>query len=292
MNIAKIESFLSLAENLNFTKAAEERYVSQPTMSAHISSLESELDVRLFARDKQKVELTPAGESLYKDFNEIVKLYYEAIDRAKSVELGGKHLKIGYHGPIDWISLPTILKEFGTAHPDIGISIQIGGFVQLLRQIINDTLDVAIIEATEVRDDPRLETQFLFREPLCVFTPKDHPFATGDRFWLSDFKDEKFIEVSDSYVSKNVARALDYFRAAGFDLSNVIRANNYEEAMSMVASGIGLAFFPASFRQKGAVTQVRLKDKSLCNENVLVWKKNNNSPAVRMLRDMFSKWKW
>lgn len=291
LNITQIESFLCLADNLNFTKAAEERFISQPTMSAHIKAIENELGLRLFIRNKQKVELTVAGESLYKNLENVIKQYYEAIDRAKSVQVGSKQLKIGYHGPIDWISLPGILKQFGKAHPDISISIQMGGFVQFIRQIINDTLDVAIVESTVTRDDSRLETQFLFREPLCVFTPKDHPLADGEDHWLRDFKKDKFIMVSDSYVSKCVARGLGFLQESGIDVSGVISANNYEEAMSMVASGIGLAFFPASFANKDAVAEIYLKDK-FYNENVLVWKRDNKNPLVTMLRNMFTTHAW
>lgn len=278
MDLHKIESFLCLASQLNFTRAAEMRFISQPTMTAHISSIENELGIQLFNISKQDVKLTPAGEVLAK---ELINKYYAAVEYALAVSQDNRVLKIGYHGPVDWISIPHIIRKFSSKYPDVDISVQIGGYTKLINSMLNLMLDVIILERREVEGNPKIETQFLFQEPICVFASNEHPYAIGEAFSLSDFQKERFILLDETYLPKGSRRVQNYLKVAG--ISDILYVSNYEEAMALVAAGNGVVLHPASFIYEDAVVQIPLKDK-LYNDFVLAWNKDNNNPSIVLFR--------
>src|SRR5690625_1909395 len=102
MELRHLKYFISVAEHLNFSKAAKELYISQSAISQQISKLEKDIGLVLFERDKRNVHLTNAGKTLLKEAHEIILKSEQAIENAKKAEQGilGK-LKIGFLiGPV------------------------------------------------------------------------------------------------------------------------------------------------------------------------------------------------
>ena len=115
MNLDKIRMFISAAEHLNFTKAAKDMYISQPTLSRHISDLESSLGIELFKRTTRNVSLTPAGEQFLIEAQDIMRRYDSLMERVSGLgegvsgtfSIGYLELFITEHLPriIQWLSL-------------------------------------------------------------------------------------------------------------------------------------------------------------------------------------------
>ena len=96
MNLENMKCFISLAECLNFTKAADKEHITQTSMSRKISSLEEELNVRLFYRDNHSVVLTDAGREFYIQAQRLLEAYNASIETVQNIHQGfTRSLKIG-----------------------------------------------------------------------------------------------------------------------------------------------------------------------------------------------------
>lgn len=90
MTSTQVQCFMSVAEQLNFSKAALELFMAQSSLSKNISNLETELGLKLFFRTKKSVSLTPAGAVLYEEFNKLMVQYNTAVEKAMSASLDQK----------------------------------------------------------------------------------------------------------------------------------------------------------------------------------------------------------
>jgi DNA-binding transcriptional LysR family regulator len=95
MNFSQIKCFLAAADCLSFTKAADRLYLSQPVLSRQIASMEDELGMELFVREKKSVRLTPAGEVLSEGLRQLANDYQALLDRANAMHMG-------YSGNVIW----------------------------------------------------------------------------------------------------------------------------------------------------------------------------------------------
>lgn len=133
MDIKQIQCFISVADDLNFTSAAEKLYISQPSLSRHIHLLEDELGIILFKRNNKNVELTSAGIQLLATAKKIVGTVDEFINSAVALRSGrsGK-LRIGYQGSTSAV-MPKIISYFSSEYPYIDFSIDEYGAKELIK---------------------------------------------------------------------------------------------------------------------------------------------------------------
>lgn len=124
MDIRLLETFVAVVENKSFTKASEMLYVSQPTVSNHISNLEKELDTVLFIRTKRNVTLTKSGDILYEHARNIILAYKTMSSELRSYNQNTEgHLNIYASSVPRKFLLPKLLKEFSVKYPDVSYSL-------------------------------------------------------------------------------------------------------------------------------------------------------------------------
>ena len=113
MEIRQLRYFISVAEHLNFTEAAKQLFVAQPAVSQQIKSLEKEIGIKLFVRDKHSVQLTPAGKVFLNDAIEMLNRFEDVIKKARKAEIGEVgELSIGFlNAPVKNF-LPGLVKDF------------------------------------------------------------------------------------------------------------------------------------------------------------------------------------
>ncbi|MFR3017111.1 MAG: LysR family transcriptional regulator [Oscillospiraceae bacterium] len=125
--------FLSAAEHLNFTRAAEEQCISQTAVSQQIKLLEQELGYALFVRGKRGVSLTPAGEVFYRQCRQLMIRYNGAAAQGKKVALGNAtDLRIGYAGAYELWTIVSQIRKYHRQHPEAEIEFQLGSNQSLL----------------------------------------------------------------------------------------------------------------------------------------------------------------
>ena len=139
--------FISVAENLSFSRAAEYLYISQPAVSKHIQELESSYGISLFERKGNRVLLTPAGRIVYEKLKEIQHQYSELNFSVGSLTNQYKgELRIGSSSTISQYVIPLVLANFHSKYPSVNLTLYNGNSDDMERLLINNQVDVALVE--------------------------------------------------------------------------------------------------------------------------------------------------
>lgn len=255
MDLRQLRYLVALAEELNFTRAAERCNVSQPPFSRAISQLEDEIGVQLFERDKHHVSVTPAGARLVGDVRRALAAISAGADHARDIAAGIRGtLAIGFGGSIVYSLLPALVQQFRRAVPKVDIR-----FVPMAvpRQI--DALRAGDIDIGIVRlpvHDELIETRPVYREQLIVALPVDHPLLQNSGgLTLASLASSRFITYEPSRGFNYHADLHALCRLAEFDPVIVHEAPTTEAVVGIVACGEGVAIVPASaerLRMRGA----------------------------------------
>ena len=139
--------FLSVAENLSFSKAAEELFISQPAVTKHIKELESKLNITLFERKRNKVYLTKAGKLTYRYLIKIKELYSELeFDLGRLNEAFMGTLKLGASSTISQYLIPPVIASFHHKYPQIKLDIFSGNSFEMEQKLLKNQIDMALVE--------------------------------------------------------------------------------------------------------------------------------------------------
>ena len=179
MEIRQLRYFISVANHLNFTRAARECFVVQTTMTHQIAALEKELGVRLFERTKRKVLLTPEGEAFLPEAKAIVHRMDDSLEIMRTMKGNYKgSLRIGYWGNLYREDLPMILRAYRKKNPLIRVSLVQENVDDLLTRLEERKLDAALLCYFSMFEDLEwLESQILFEDRLFALLPRDHPLS-------------------------------------------------------------------------------------------------------------------
>ncbi len=192
LDIHQLEIFTKVAELKSFSKAAQEMYLTQPTVSQHISSLENYLGIKLLDRLGKEVALTKAGEILYRYAKQITALRGEA-QQALDHFMGKKtgHLVLGASTiPGEYI-LPLFLGQFKMVYPEIKVTLRIGDTEKILNELLNGTIEFGIIGAKIIH--ARLKYSPFVEDELIVAVPQGHRWWGKKSIDVQDLADEPFI---------------------------------------------------------------------------------------------------
>ncbi|MEN7546806.1 LysR family transcriptional regulator [Rapidithrix thailandica] len=165
----KYKVFYSVAKNLSFTKAAKELFITQPAVSKHIRELEKYFGLRLFDRDANKITLTPAGRTLLKHSEELLKIHRQIefdLNLLKNQTAG--NLRIGASTTIAQYVLPPLLARFHQAFPDIQLSLINDNTENIQRAVLQEHIDLGIIEGKSRKKE--LKYTFFLNDELVAIT--------------------------------------------------------------------------------------------------------------------------
>ena len=170
MNLKQLEAFVQVAEGKSFAKAAKELFLTQPTISAHIASLERELNARLFVRNTKEVSLSEDGKDLYRYAKQIIDLQKQIEERFETEEEGSRHcITIAASTIPAQYLLPRVLKRFNEKYPDEQIKIMESDSSKVVSQIVDHIVDVGftgtVLEKKHCRYLP------FYKDKLAVITP-------------------------------------------------------------------------------------------------------------------------
>ena len=161
VSIQRLPVFLSAAEHLNFTRAAEEQCISQTAVSQQIKLLEQELGYALFVRGKRGVSLTPAGEVFYRQCRQLMIRYNDAAAQGKN-EL--------------W-TIVSQIRKYHRQHPEAEIEFQLGSNQSLLSSLAEGQLDMAVLSGFGVELGKGLDSRVTLSDPCMVMISASHPLA-------------------------------------------------------------------------------------------------------------------
>lgn len=236
---------IQIAQERNFSRAAEKLHIAQPSLSQQLSKLEKELGVLLFKRSTNAVELTHAGavfvekagqiidmvEQLRKEMNDLAELRKGRVV-VGSVPVTGAHV------------LPDVLPVFRAAYPDIEIVLMEDTSQRLEELTVSGAADVSLLSLPI--NDPALAYVPIMEEEIYAAVPPDHPLSVkyGEKapVPLAQLADEPFILLKQGQVFRAIAYQL--CEQAGFTPNVVFESGNIETVQALVAAGMGIAFVP------------------------------------------------
>jgi DNA-binding transcriptional LysR family regulator len=177
IELKQLEYFLAVADNLSFTKAAEEIHVAQPAISQQIKYLEFVLGVPLFNRDNKKVSLTEAGELFRKHANEVLACVDKAvqvIEELRGLERGSVSLAMS--STVATVLMADLVHEFRNQFPDVKVRVSESMTSESIQRIQNGELDLAIV-TLPIQEENSLVVETLFDEDLEAIVSAKHPLA-------------------------------------------------------------------------------------------------------------------
>ncbi len=261
MDLRQMEYFVALAEENQFTRAAEITRVSQSGLSAAIKSLEDDLNAKLFTRTTRRVELTPAGRALFPHARRLLAEANAGRDAVTATigEITGS-LRVGAEQCLGSINVPELVERFHRRHSEVEITFTQAGSGELLRRMRDGELDLAFVAGTPETTDPRLRLaglnhRTLATEPLVLLAPADHPLAAQKSVAWNDLQDRTFIDLDDSWAIRVVTDEL--FTRRKIPRRVAFTVSDIHALVDMLNRGLGIAVVPASVSRKTIAADLR-----------------------------------
>ena len=244
MNLKQLEAFVQVAEGGSFSKAAKQLFLTQPTISAHISSLEKELNARLFVRNTKEVKLSDDGKDLYRYARQMIDLQKKIEERFETGKEESKHLITIAAStiPAQYI-LPKILMKFNERYPKEQVKLLETDSSQVVTQIIDHMVDVGftgtVLEKKHCKYIP------FYKDELVVITPNTEKYQKlledmpDDISWIGG--EHLIMREEGSGTRKEAGKQL---RAAGINLDKlkiIASIENQETIKKSVKQGMGIS---------------------------------------------------
>ncbi|MGP3962082.1 LysR family transcriptional regulator [Nonomuraea sp. 3N208] len=245
MELRHLEYFVTVAEELNFTRAARRLHVAQSGLSAAIRSLEREVGLLLFERTSKHVALTDAGVALLPEARTTLDAAQAARDAVDQVRGGLRgSLTIGTLTSLDILDLPALIGRFHADHPGVTVSLRAAarGSADLAQSLVEGTLDAAFLSLPGP-PPAGLDLRALASVPMLAVLPADHSRSRQDDVTLADLADEPFVDSPIGYGN----RALVDQRMAAARLHRHVRieVHDIRTAADFVRHGLGVAIMPS-----------------------------------------------
>jgi DNA-binding transcriptional LysR family regulator len=281
MELRHLRYFVTVAEELHFTRAAEKLFIVQPALSRQIKQLEDELDVSLFKRTKRAVSLTEAGKFFYREAKDIFLMLDQAKARARDIETGQVgRIKVGYVGSAMLSVLPKLITKLQKTLPDLHLEL-----FEMTAKIQMESLKTGKIDIGFLRvpwEDEELVTDTIFKETYSLVLPLNHKKSAKSYKGLSEFANENFILTPRNAGERYFDNIISLCSRAGFS-PNIVHESVYENAtIRLVENNIGISIFPTSFKRafNAKVKFVELKDIPDRLQLSIAWKGNNSNPSL------------
>jgi len=237
----RLQVFRTVAQHLNFSRAAEELFLTQPAVTLQIRALEEEFGAPLFERGGGRIALSAGGKALLPYALKMKTLSDEAaaaVAKAFGQEAGD--LTIGASQTIGYYVLPQLITTFRVMHPKVRIITRTGNTDQMLEALIAKQVHLALIEGPEQRRDVRIEP--FMEDHLVLVVPSGHGWADQE-VSLDELKREPLLlREFGSGLRRGTEQAIAHAGLRVKDLNIVMEMDSNEGILSAVEAGLGVAF--------------------------------------------------
>lgn len=273
MELRHLRSFVAVAEELHFGRAAQRLFLVQPALSKQISALERELEVSLLARDKRQVVLTDAGRALLDDARLVLAQADGASRRARAAGRGTSgELRIGFIAPALYDLLPSVLRRFRHHHPDVRLTLTEMHNQQAVDAVRARRVQVALLRLP-IEPVSGMSLAPVCTEDVVLAVPHDDPMAARETVALSELAGRDLVLIARSLEPELHDYYVSQCAAAGFAARVGYEVDRTHVALGLVASGLGVCFVPASARRVAppGVTCLPLRDAPMRLRMAAAW---------------------
>ncbi|HEX5687632.1 MAG TPA: LysR substrate-binding domain-containing protein [Ideonella sp.] len=248
MTLTELRYIVAVARERHFGRAAEACFVSQPTLSVAIKKLEEELDMKIFERGSNEVTMTPLGEAVVRQAQQVI----EQAQGIREIAKRGKDplagpLRLGIIYTIGPYLLPELVKNAIEHTPQMPLILQENFTVKLLDMLRTGELDCAIM--AEPFPDTGLAIAPLYDEPFMAAVPRTHPLASRERITSEELKRETMLLLGTGHCFRDhvleVCPEFARFSSDAEGIKKSFEGSSLETIKHMVASGMGVTVVPA-----------------------------------------------
>lgn len=274
MNIKQLETFVIVAKQLSFTKASEEMYITQSSVSKIIKSLEDELSAQLFYRTPN-IQLTDVGRELYKHSVNVLSMINSIpleIGNLSKVRKGS--VRIGIPPIIGSSFFPQVIGSFKSQYPGIDIKLTEVGSKGIIEHMETGDLDVGVICSYPSNSD-EYNIFPLVKSQLMVGISSDDPLASRDYLSFSELKDHGFVLFKEDFSLYD--SIIEGCTQNGFSPNIICNSSQKDFILEMVASKIGITCLPhvtCSHVKNDNLRFIPLEDPRIYLNLLIAWKKN------------------
>ncbi|MFT4669094.1 MAG: LysR family hydrogen peroxide-inducible transcriptional activator [Ulvibacter sp.] len=243
MTITQLKYVLAVAEQQNFTKAAQKTFVTQPTLSMQIQKLEDELDIQIFDRTKKPIELTSIGNKIVSQARSIVneaERMQDIVDQDKGY-IGGE-FKLGIIPTIMPTLLPMFLRNFTNRYPKVQLKIEEHTTENIISKLMDGHLDAAIA-ATPLSHE-KVKERVLYYEPFVGYIPENHRLSAEKKINRSDLDIDDILLLEDGHCFRdgviNLCKASKLNPHDNFQL----QSGSFETLIKLSNEGLGMTLLP------------------------------------------------
>ncbi|MFW5654175.1 MAG: hydrogen peroxide-inducible genes activator [Roseicyclus sp.] len=288
--LRQLRYLVALEDTQHFREAAESCGISQPSLSVQIKTLEEALDQVLVERGRGPVRLTLAGREIARRGRDMLDAAQGIMDLTVTLQTGlAGTIRLGTSATLGPYLMPHVVGDVHRSYPDLRLYIREAAPRELMRQL-NDGAQDLILTQLPVHG-AAFQVHRLFREPLSVALPADHPLAAREGLDNQDLADETVLSLSPSYTLHDQIAAL--CAETGAHLSRDYEGTSLDALRQMVAMGMGLTFLPALYvrseidgRAAGDVVTRPFRGRRFSRSIGLAWRKNSGTiPAYVRLAE-------
>ncbi|NHD18699.1 MULTISPECIES: LysR substrate-binding domain-containing protein [Actinopolyspora] len=283
----QLSSFIAVADELHFGRAAERLQLTQPPLSRHIQQLERELDTRLIDRGSRTVRLTPAGEKFLRDARNLVYEAENAIHSARRVSTGvSGSIRIGFTATSAYEVLGGLVETAQEHLPHVDIQLRELVTRDQLKLLAEGSLDLGLIRPPV--SDPALSSKRLLAERLLVALPMRHPLAvrTSEPLALTELAERDLVMYSPTEARYFHELLVGMFREAGVAPRYRQYVSQIHTMLALVEVELGAALVPAAATRLGMSGVVFREVRLPVPEPVelhAAWRTSNDNPALEAL---------
>ena len=284
MDFRQLEAFVSTVEHKSFSAAAAALYLSQPTISSHVHSLEKELRVQLIHRTTKRFEVTSEGQRLYEYAVALLQLQKKAINELSDAPK--KELHIGASSVPGQCILPQILGNYRQLCPDVCFQVVFSDSLDIIQQVSNGTLDIGLVGTTA---ESRCAFVPLVSDELVVAVPNTPHYQEliSSRTPLSQLLKEPIIMRTDhSGTMRETQQFLQRLQISMDDLNIIAYMNDAAAIQNCVIQGLGVSIMSRqtveASAQRGDLLMVPLGEHALLRKLYIVYRESEFLPRTSL----------
>lgn len=293
MTLNQLKYFVAVAESRSFTKAAEQYFLAQTAITQQIQKLETSLGVQLIDRKTRPISLTPMGQVFLREARSILRRMDGAIQRTREASSGiTGTLRIGYTKGYEHSDLPIKMRRFHQSFPNVLVTCYRCDTDKLTAGLVNGEYDLIFTwDSTNMIRDEAVDHRLQERVQLVVALYGSHHLAKRTGLKRADLRDEVMLFMTPSSTGDTTADEffIHLYQKAGYTPNILMRSNDVESILMMVAAEEGISILPVScvrhLSEADNLVFVPLEGEEEVEEIQAFWRRDNDSPSLRHFLD-------
>jgi DNA-binding transcriptional LysR family regulator len=282
-DLKHLSTFVAVAEELNFHRAAERLTMAQPAVSRIVVELEDRLGVKLLERTTRRVRLTEAGRYLLEEAQAILDRIDVAENTTRLLASGTKAiLRIGYTTITGHSLVPDIAREFRRGNPDVRLELTYMTSPVMRDQILQDEIDLGFIVGPFQNSE--IESRKIARHGIMALLSPGHPLTAREYLTMEDLARESLVMGTNSEWPTFRRVVVDMFQNAGLVMNVGQEASSLTGILGLVTAGVGITIFcgvPRFCVGSAIVARPIVTEPQTTVETHLAWRRSSMSSAMR-----------